>query len=614
MSKRYPFLLALLLAVLIASGAPASAEMPAEAAEAGEVPADAPGETADASPANLDDDREAVRSAQQSLANLGYYDDRADGRFGKHTEAAVRAFQRQCGLSETGHLDEQTAALLEKYASENVNARSIQQRLIDLGYLQGAADGKLGGKSKTALRIFQRVNALRATGAADAETIIALFSDDVAALPEGLSAGSKGDDVAALQRSLRRFGFTTEDADGEYGKGTSKAVQAFQQHLAEQGIPVEATPSAAPLARYCLGSEAYSSYLRDVSVGTTDGEARRVELRLSDLGYLDAAADDTFDDYAREALCLFQRKAGLEAAGVADRKTVDALFSASAPEADHCAPHEIASGDTGLAVRDVQTALYALGYTVQMPDGKYGAGLEKTLGLIADYLKEEDSPAHLTRETVESIQNGFLEYCPFDPAAALDAGRLQNRLYTLFYLEKSGIDGMIGDDTLSALREFQRVNGLAETNAPDQATIAALFSKDAVAKQYRFRVEVSIDRQAVDVWALNDQKEYALVRSFTCSTGLHDSTPRGIYLKAHPVNRWHYFKKFGCWAQYSFKIVDDIMFHSVIYGSKSESSLRRSSQRNLGNPASHGCVRLTVEDAKWLYEHCPRGSAVVVIY
>ena len=560
----------------------------------------------------LDGDEEAVREAQRCLANLGYYSGSVDGDYGKRTEKAIRAFQFQCALSETGHLDAYTYSLLKEYSSENINAKTIQQRLIDLGYLQGAADGKFGPKSESAVKIFQRVNHLDITGNTDAETIIALFSDQAIALPEPLSAGDKGEDVAMLQNDLRRYGFLTEDADGEYGKSTANAVRAFQEHLNEQGISVEINGAATSLTLYCLYSEDYSSYLRDITPGMTDHEVERVELRLAALGYLDEAADDTFDEYAQEALWLFQRKADLDFGGAANRKTIDALFAAGAPEAEHCAPHEINTGDSGLAVRDVQNALVAGGFTIDTPDGVFGPALEKALERAADYLGEEDSPTHLTAETVESLQDGPLEFLWYNSSSDSDALRLQRRLYSLFYLQEDGIDGKVGGGTLSALHDFQAANGLPRSGV-DQATTSVLFSVDAIAKLYPYRVEVSIDRQEVEVWALNDKNGYDLVQTFTCSTGLHDSTPRGVYPNGHPVNRWHYFKKFNCWAQYSFKIVDDIMFHSVIYGSKNENSLRKSSQRNLGNPASHGCVRLTVEDAKWLFEHCKRGSVVIVI-
>ena len=53
------------------------------------------------------------------------------------------------------------------------------------------------------------------------------------------------------------------------------------------------------------------------------------------------------------------------------------------------------------------------------------------------------------------------------------------------------------------------------------------------------------------------------------------------------------------------------MFHSVLYGSK-EGSVTRSSVNNLGRRASHGCVRLSVDDAKWVWSNCPRNTKVIV--
>ena len=598
-------LLFIILLLIALSALPCAAE---------EIPAEDFAAAAEAAtPAYLDDQSEAMSNAQQSLKSLGYYSGSVDGVYGKKTEAALRAFQRQSGLNETGHLDADTYAQLTKYPADSIDAKAIQQRLIDLGYLQGTADGKIGPKSISALELFQRLNGLKTTGKADANTLAVLLSEEVLALPSPLSAGSVGDDVVRLQASLIRYGFMTGAPDGEYGQATTNAVRDFQDHLIAQGLPVEKTGNASPLTLYCLSSEGYSSYLRDVSSGMTDEEVRRVEQRLNALGYMDAEADDTLDEYACEALNLFQWKAGQTQSPVADRRTIDALFSATAPKADHCAPHDIASGDSGQAVKDVQTALVNGGYTILTPDGKFGEATEKCLEMVADSLSAEDSPTHLTRDTVASIQNGLLEYRSFDLDNAQDATRLQRRLHSLYYLDKTGIDGKVGENTIKALHAFQDTNGLAHSDGTDHETISLLFSSYAVAKLFPYRIRVSLERQEVEVWALNDMKKYDLVKTFTCSTGLHNSTPSGIFLDGRPANRWHYFKKFFCWAQYSFVIEGDIMFHSVIYANKSESSLRRSSQRNLGNPASHGCVRLTVEDAQWLFEHCKRGSLVIII-
>ena len=98
-----------------------------------------------------------------------------------------------------------------------------------------------------------------------------------------------------------------------------------------------------------------------------------------------------------------------------------------------------------------------------------------------------------------------------------------------------------------------------------------------------------------------------------CSTGKDETpTPKGTYqATTGPGARWHYFKKFECWAQYAYYIQGDIMFHSVLYNEQN-GPVTQSSVNNLGRKASHGCVRLSVEDAKWLWNNCPAGTKVVV--
>lgn len=573
---------------------------------------------------NSDSDAEDIVRLQTALVQFGFMDGEADGAYGQSTVAAVQAFQAHLNaqgmpVRASGFASPLTLYYLygDDYSTymhdvsvgmTEAEAERIESRLFALGYMDMEADDSFDAYAREALRLFQQESGLEATGIADRDTVDALFSAQPVRLPAGLSADSEGADVTKLQRALIRFGFMAGDADGAYGESTAEAVQSFQRHLIEQGFPVVATGSASPLTLHYLYSDDYSSYLRDISVGATGDEVSRVELRLAGLGYMDAEADDAFDDYAEDALRLFQSRSGLEVTGIADRGTIDSLFAADVVPADRCAPHEISSGDSGSAVRDVENALLIAGYTNQLPDGKFDAALEKGLTNAIAFLNEGDSPTHLTRETVSDFQNGLLSRF-----LSPDTARVQRRLNTLYYLDKSGVDGVWGENTVAALHEFQAANGLPQTDVADQPTLSALFSDSAIEKRYPYRVEVSLSRQVVDVWKLNGRDEYDLVQSFTCSTGLHDTTPRGIFLNGFPQERWHYFKKFYCWAQYTFVIEGDILFHSVIFGSKNENSLHQSSLRNLGNPASHGCVRLSVEDAKWLYENCEKGSLVIVI-
>lgn len=58
-------------------------------------------------------DEKTIREAQQALAQLGYRPGDADGEIGLLTRGAIRGFQRDQGLSDTGELDVETKAKLE---------------------------------------------------------------------------------------------------------------------------------------------------------------------------------------------------------------------------------------------------------------------------------------------------------------------------------------------------------------------------------------------------------------------------------------------------------------------------------------------------------------------
>ena len=55
---------------------------------------------------------------------------------------------------------------------------TLQEQLIELGYLNGAADGDFGPATERALLAFQLAAGLEETGIADADTIEMLFSEE----------------------------------------------------------------------------------------------------------------------------------------------------------------------------------------------------------------------------------------------------------------------------------------------------------------------------------------------------------------------------------------------------------------------------------------------------
>jgi peptidoglycan hydrolase-like protein with peptidoglycan-binding domain len=144
-------------------GMPVSGQVsPALAArlEALQTLTDAPPEP----PAIVVTDEQPIRTAQTHLHTLGLEPGTIDGQLGPNTRQALRRFQAQRGLSETGELTDQLLALLAEAATQTTQTppprrehiQEIQSRLNSLGYNAGSADGVHGPRTASAIRQFER--------------------------------------------------------------------------------------------------------------------------------------------------------------------------------------------------------------------------------------------------------------------------------------------------------------------------------------------------------------------------------------------------------------------------------------------------------------------------
>lgn len=65
------------------------------------------------------------------------------------------------------------------------------------------------------------------------------------------------------------------------------------------------------------------------------------------------------------------------------------------------------------------------------------------------------------------------------------------------------------------------------------------------------------------------------------------------------------------WGQYGTHVTGGIYVHSVACSQKNDHNLPVAEYYRLGTPASHGCIRCCVADAKWVYDNC-NGSTIYV--
>lgn len=109
----------------------------------------------------------------------------------------------------------------------------------------------------------------------------------------------------------------------------------------------------------------------------------------------------------------------------------------------------------------------------------------------------------------------------------------------------------------------------------------------------------------------NEDGTLTAVKAMVCSCGREGhATPEGVF-KTSNYYEWCLMVD-RTYGRYAVRFNKKILFHSVPYLSASPDTLEWEEYNKLGERASLGCVRLSVEDAKWIYDNCKRGTTVVV--
>lgn len=70
-----------------------------------------------------------VETLQNCLNAAGYETGRADGKFGKGTEAAVKKFQKDNKLKETGRVDPETARKLDEKVKDKIVEQTQEEEI-----------------------------------------------------------------------------------------------------------------------------------------------------------------------------------------------------------------------------------------------------------------------------------------------------------------------------------------------------------------------------------------------------------------------------------------------------------------------------------------------------
>lgn len=381
-----------------------------------------------------------------------------------------------------------------------------------------------------------------------------------------LQYGDTGEDVLALQTRLKELGYYSGPLSSKYAELTRKAIREVQDvyGLEVSGIADNDTQTLI-----------FSTCYKPLKYGDSGSLVQKMQERLKELGYLSARATGSFYQQTQAALKAFQDDYGLQVTGKADVETLAILYSENAAPVDRSTP--------------VPTA----------------------------------TPAGMTPAPAAAFP-GTMSYGYTGP----NVTKVQQRLRELgFFDYKKNTEGYY-KNTQAAVKAFQKMNGLPQTGTVDEQTWNTLFNDPETVgasartprpspapTPSRYFFEVDVANQVTKVWEYEaETSAYTkLCKAFLCATGTTTyPSPLGTFTLNGRRAKYCMFPTWGGGeARYWTRINSEIAFHSVLYSDASnDATLKVSSLKGLGKRGSHGCIRLTVADAKWIYENAKAGMQV----
>lgn len=116
-------------------------------------------------------------------------------------------------------------------------------------------------------------------------------------------------------------------------------------------------------------------------------------------------------------------------------------------------------------------------------------------------------------------------------------------------------------------------------------------------------IKVNKKENVVTIYKVGKDGYYNVpVKAMVCSVGEADNTPIGVF-DLGGREEWLALEG-DTYGQYAVGITGNILFHSVPYFTQNKNDLEIEEYNKLGKSVSAGCVRLSVIDAKWIFDHC----------
>ena len=228
-------------------------------------------------------------------------------------------------------------------------------------------------------------------------------------------------------------------------------------------------------------SSSSSSSATRLEKGSTGSDVKDLQTKLKKLGYYDAYVDGDYGDTTVAAVKAFQKKYNLTADGIAGKETLKKLDSAYKNADSDKDDDSLRMGDSGSAVKDLQTKLKKLGYYDGTVDSTFGSG---TYAAVRAFQKKYNLTADgvAGSETLKKLDSAYKNANSDKDDDSLRKGAtgsavkdLQTKLKKLgFY--NAYVDGSYGDTTVAAVKAFQKKYNLTADGVAGSETLKKLDS------------------------------------------------------------------------------------------------------------------------------------------
>ena len=226
-------------------------------------------------------------------------------------------------------------------------------------------------------------------------------------------------------------------------------------------------------------SSSSSSSATRLEKGSTGSDVKDLQTKLKKLGYYDAYVDGDYGDTTVAAVKAFQKKYNLTADGIAGKETLKKLDSAYKNADSDKDDDSLRMGDSGSAVKDLQTKLKKLGYYDGTVDSTFGSG---TYAAVRAFQKKYNLTADgvAGSETLKKLDSAYKNADSDKDDGSLRKGAtgsavkdLQTKLKKLGFYNAS-IDGDYGDTTVAAVKAFQKKYNLTADGVAGSETLKKL--------------------------------------------------------------------------------------------------------------------------------------------